>query len=47
MKIGVFLINLDDRKDRLDSSVQQLSKIELQFTRVSAVSARTSRKAPF
>jgi GR25 family glycosyltransferase involved in LPS biosynthesis len=47
MKIGVFLINLDDRKDRLDSSVQQLSKIELQFTRVSAVSAKDVEKSTF
>ena len=37
MKFGIFLINLDDRKDRLDSSTKQLNEMDLQFVRVSAV----------
>jgi len=40
MKIGIFLINLDDRRDRLDSATKQLNEIDLKFTRVSAVSSR-------
>lgn len=40
MKIGIFLINLDDRKDRLDSSSKQLNEIGLQFIRISAVSSK-------
>lgn len=38
MNVGVFLINLDDRKDRLESSTKQLEELGLQFTRIPAVS---------
>ncbi len=38
MKIGIFLINLDDRTDRLESSTKQLKAMGLQFTRIPAVS---------
>jgi len=47
MKLGIFLINLDDRKDRLDSSTEQLNEIDLQFTRVSAVSSRDVEESLF
>jgi len=47
MKIGIFLINLDDRKDRLDSSTRHLNEIDLQFTRVSAVSSRDVEESLF
>ena len=38
MKVGIFLINLDDRSDRLESSTKQLKAAGLQFTRIPAVS---------
>lgn len=38
MKVGIFLINLDDRTDRLESSTKQLKAMGLQSTRISAVS---------
>lgn len=38
MKVGIFLINLDDRTDRLESSTKQLKAVDLQFTRIPAVS---------
>ena len=47
MKIGVFLINLDDREDRLESSTRQLQELKLQFTRVSAVSAKSVEESAF
>jgi len=40
VKIGIFLINLDDRNDRLDSSTKQLNEIGLEFIRVSAVPSK-------
>ena len=47
MKIGVFLINLDDREDRLEASTRQLQELKLQFTRVSAVSAKSVEESAF
>ena len=47
MKIGLFLINLDDRRDRLDSSTKQMEELRLQFTRVSAVSAKSVEASVF
>ncbi len=38
MKVGIFLINLDDRTDRLESSKKQLNAVGLEFTRLPAVS---------
>ena len=38
MKVGIFLINLGDRTDRLESSTKQLKAVGLQFTRIPAVS---------
>lgn len=47
MKIGIFLINLDDRKDRLDSSTKQLNAIDLPFVRVSAVPSKNVEESIF
>jgi GR25 family glycosyltransferase involved in LPS biosynthesis len=47
MKIGIFLINLDDRKDRLDSSTKQLNEVGLQFIRVSAVPSKDVEESIF
>jgi GR25 family glycosyltransferase involved in LPS biosynthesis len=38
VKVGIFLINLDDRTDRLESSKKQLNAVGLEFTRLPAVS---------
>ena len=47
MKIGIFLINLDDRNDRLDSSTKQLNKVGLEFTRVSALPSKDVEESIF
>jgi hypothetical protein len=47
MKIGVFLINLDDREDRLESSTRQFQELKLPFTRVSAISAKSVEESVF
>ena len=47
MKIGIFLINLDDRNDRLDSSTRQLNEIGLEFIRVSAVPSKDVEESIF
>jgi GR25 family glycosyltransferase involved in LPS biosynthesis len=47
VKIGVFLINLDERKDRLESSTQKMMEIGLEFTRIPAVSYSDVEKSFF
>ncbi len=47
MKIGVFLINLDERNDRLQSSTKQLNAVGLEFTRLPAVSFTEVERSKF
>ncbi len=47
MKIGIFLINLDERKDRLESSTQKMKEAGLEFTRIPAISYSEVEKSMF